>query len=500
MKFISKLLRAGLVVIAACSTEPKSAQTRQSLIGISSVMVVANAANEPYADYSPVGRPQLVTTDVDRSGSGAGFFGWASAIPTMPFLVCNGDLNNVLCASPVGKIPNHVSHKSNGGVASDGGKHVVLAELVNTGGDTHAERVAVYLSNNNGTAFFLPPSGEVNGSNCSGGTMDQVHVAFDLTESTPNFYVVWRHKDGGFYGGCFRKGMLVVDPMTLDATDVSWLTPAKDIGAMISEDSFSGQGGLLVQAGDGAMSVVYSTTGNIVDCPDTGHKGVGWEVVTTRNDGTNWTNSKRVFHSDNFVWCAFNAKMGKNFRDFSFVRAPDSGDYFVAVNDEKNSIRVFHSASQGWQWRQIHQIIVNDPGSDGGTAALSVLYPTLAVDGNGRLALFYYVSNGVNDMVGPPDTVSRPMIAACINPAAQTPAWQGPVPVSTFSTVVSADGGTINGTDPFRPWGDWAGMAVEGPNTRGCGHDGMFWPFWCEAMTGSPFSARIMTGRASVTP
>jgi len=296
-----------------------------------------------------------------------------------------------------------------------------------------AERVVAAVSTDDGKTFRK--AFPLNEDSCSNGEQDMPHAAFDYTTAPPTLWVVWRHQGTklGSFGGCIRRFFLDVTGVLVPLDD------ARDVEGMDLEDITGSQGGLKVQAGDGVVTVVYSNTDHLFKCPDTGEKGIAWGSVSSFDYGHNWVDNDRILHTEHFRWCVLDDPTKKkptpiiqnSLRAFDFVRAP-SGAYYVALNDSADSIRLFMSPSagaKGWHcsgldplcqqatirtwfewcpltvtnpndpqpvftnWRRI--VDDNDPCpivSFRGSAGVAI-FPSLGVDGDGKLSLTYYVGD-----------------------------------------------------------------------------------------------------------
>lgn len=459
-------------------------------------VVVAGAVNEPYAAFAigtPNFRPEVIVGFDDRVVT-ASLTGWAYGQPPPPPLTNNTFTHcNVLTTScgVTPPIPGYDSPKGGGntGVAVDQRGHVVMVALASTGQTTSQEAVAAYISEDNGQHFQY--STRVNVGPCSNGYQDQPHAAFDLTTEPPTLWVVWRHNGAGSYGACIKSG-------TLNLPNASQPIVWNDehVVENLRGATFYGMASLMVQAGDGGVTVVEQFNGNPGTCPSqTQPFYEGWGSVYSPDGGAHWLANTKIHETNDFIPCAFAGQHQKNLRDFSYVRSFSKGHDYVAVNDSRSTIRVFHSRSQGWAWREIFR--ATPTGTQGQPdSTRSVLYPTLAVDGNGRLGLFYYESNPAMTGIAV-DTRSRGVFCATSEPDGPSPNWSCEPLSQDFSVFSKAPG-----VDPYRPWGDWAGMTAVGPIQAGCAANGTFFPTWCRVDPGSTADAlpEIVTAEVVVGP
>ncbi len=179
---------------------------------------------------------------------------------------------------------------------------------------------------------------------------------------------------------------------------------------------------LIVQAGDGAVVVVYSGQGNAPKFCTASTTHVSWGAVTTWDYGKHWSHnpdSSWIFDAHNYSFCVLSGVVGQGgnpsfnvgIRDFGFVR-DGRGRYYAAVHDTKATIRLFQSNDDGIHWREYCPSQIGlDPAGPGGLNKqtsnwlqtgfvcqramldvsdvgsefhdnLSLAWPTLAVDGD----------------------------------------------------------------------------------------------------------------------
>lgn len=75
---------------------------------------------------------------------------------------------------------------------------------------------------------------------------------------------------------------------------------------MHRDNSFYGQSGVIVQAGDGAVAVAYADCdGSMANCPDTSLHTCGWHRVLTTDGGSNWSDAT-VDYTTQMQTCVIN--------------------------------------------------------------------------------------------------------------------------------------------------------------------------------------------------
>lgn len=189
-------------------------------------------------------------------------------------------------------------------VAADGRGNVVYVGLADTDFNPNtAERVVAMISIDGGQHFNnMVYVNDDNGDSCNAGQQDLPHATFDTTVFPPTLYVVWRHKNSGHYGGCIRHGIIQSSSILNDAgcpipqSFISWEGGQNGNGKSKSIANMKqsctglgcsvGQGGLMVQAGDGAVTVMYSGT----DSPPTSMTAALQPLRsrTRRSSGRRW--------------------------------------------------------------------------------------------------------------------------------------------------------------------------------------------------------------------
>jgi len=518
------LLTVILILIASSCTVDQTSAVREPAITQGATEFVVGKSLEPSAAWSAVGSPSgkasVTVGYFDQSGTFSvmnngvttlGTTGWAfTDFPGINWTPHDADDPKTKISTA--SITDFFDWKGNAAVVADQRGHVVYiigAHIKEANGDS---KIVALLSDDGGSSFNKVPAIVVNDvGNCSDGRQDQPHATFDLTTEPPTLVVVWRHLSGGFqHGVCVRRGVVLDGPL-----HVAWLNnnaPPNTVNNLPKEDSFSGIGGVNVQAGDGTIYVVNTTTEHIFECPDTGKKGVGWGIVASNDGGINWSDSETIFHSDDFVWCVGgkpdHGVLEKAFRDFSFVRAA-SGDLYLLANDSQTTVRLFHGRggfrNGTYKWREWctaspgHWTRAGErckaawfPGQPGNPAPM---LPSLAVDGQGRLfAHFYLITPGS-------PTTATVVALANVDPLGVT--FQGP-DNNVWQGAQSLEGpfNPLDTNRKARALGDYIWTTVAGrtdtPTSGGCSPTASFYPFWT-AVPGQMTTA-VHASLVTVTP
>jgi len=399
------------------------------------------------------------------------------------------------------------------------------------GGADNVDDIVAVVSTDGGRTFQSDHVKFVNDGHCSDGKQDQPAAAFDYTTTPPTLWVAYRHagSPGHSYGACVRRGFL--DPS--NGNRITWLEDSLDVQNFFGEGG-AGIGALLVQAGDGAVTVVYTNTdATPEECfpadPPTSLNSFATEALTSFDDGHTWQTKSRMFHSDSWAACALSSKvqMGGSVRNFGFTRAPD-GTYYVIAQYDQWRARLFRSRMHGvgsngnsdgaWsEW--CPATATDDAGADtsnwtavgvecpqsnwtfvradppGGScstismpgtveASCAVAWPTIAADDQNRLAISYYESDDQNQ-------VFHVKVWTNATPRTPTSSWQSAtIPLPSPPVTLFGDAGTD--FDPFnvpicddaggcgsRSMGDYESMTVRfGSGAPVCGAQGSFFPVW----------------------
>jgi len=215
------------------------------------------------------------------------------------------------------------------------------------------------------------------------------------------------------------------------------------------------------------VTIGYSDNDELKTCTDTTLIPLTWETVSTFDNGQNWSNSSKVFHTDNFLSCPFGRLQNGN-RAFDFLRANDGTYYFVAgdwaSDGGAGGLHLFSSSSSSvivnntgsgtptnFVWREWCPGFLDAPdGSapDAGPATnwsppgvpcpsgalathQSYLLPTLVSDGTDRVGLLFYQ--------GPNISLIRPVFEENLTPRLPSGSWQG----ITLAGSLSSPSGSV---------------------------------------------------------
>lgn len=492
---------AGLVCAfalgVACSKNSSDERT-----GISSAALVTAPGQPgnlgmPHIDPSAVfsrrtGAEDTFATSYSDYGSWNGELAqtaWAFSTDAQSWTLCKGVSPGPGCGAPLRKLSNHRNWLGKSSLAENGAGDVVMFTLVDTDGQGNtAERLVALISNDGGRTFGDHDAIEVNGDNCNDGWEDLPHATFDKTTDPPTVWVAWRHNGKGPVGGCVRRGHLVGNP----ANGIQWDLGSTPVPHWFN-DPLWGVGGIMIQAGRGSATVVYSTSGHLFACPEAGTVSMGWASATSFDGGQTW--DPNLSPSDvaltgidiapGFRWCGVRRSqvpVQMSFREFGYVRTP-SGDDWVAVPDmAARGVRIFQSASQGHAWRErcadrwISPIwgqerpLCPTPAlpADGPT----VFRPTIASDANGRLMVMFYTSDAADANVA---VKLFGHVNPRTSPALPTGGWQELAGFLQQPFQVRGQSLALGETMSFavRP-----GPGCGGPPGQGDPNDGEFFPFW----------------------
>jgi len=403
------------------------------------------ASSETSITFSPgsAGGPSgTVVVQFNDFAIGESVFGWSWSADGTSWNDCDATMSG--CGGSgamVPMAPNQQNWRGDPGIAADPSQPgvVVATNLANSSNDQgNPNMVVASLSFDGGRTFTSTL--QVNDQSCSSGDQDQQAIAFDPTTSPATVWIAWRHNGAagtgtGTYGACVRGGTVNTTTRTID-----WLGDAQDV-ENLDRTPFYGVGGLLVQAGEGAVTVMYSNSDHIFDdCSS--DKQIRWFTVTSFNDGVDWTASHEIYDTDSFDWCSFSGASQNGLRAFGFVRDP-GGTYWAAVHDSHESIRVFMSDDYGFTWAAVHRELISP--------SRSFLFPTLGADASGRILLSFYESDSTDT------DVRRAVVAGAgfFDPTS----WSGPAPTGV-SPFFDAPSGTAN-----RAMGDYDSISAVNPAT-----------------------------------
>lgn len=383
------------------------------------------------------------------------------------------------------------------------------------------------VSNDGGRTFKSDHLAIVNdGATCADGIQDQPAAAFDYTTTPPTLWVAFRHRGGAggsLYGACVRRGF--INPAI--GNRITWLEDAFEVQNFHGEDG-TGIGAILIQAGDGAVTVVYTNTDATPNncspaAPPTSLNSFATEALTSFDNGHTWQTKSRLFHTDNgptWAACVLNSKvqMGASIRNFGYVRAPDGTHYVIAQYSQWQA-RLFKSRLQGagsnsntdgaWSewcpgtatadggpvsnWTPVGVQCPQEkwtfvradppsqtcaPGNGSILAKCALAWPTIAADDQDRVVLYYYESDDTNQFF-------HLRVWSNSTPRSATSSWQSTIVVEQSPVTLADDAGDF---DPFpiacadggcgtRALGDYEGMAVRfGFAAPVCGQAGTFFP------------------------
>jgi hypothetical protein len=259
--------------------------------------------------------------------------------------------------------------------------------------------------------------------------------------SPPTLWVAWRNNSSGAsFGGCVRRFFVQGSGTSAVLTPIG---KAITISGMDREDKIGGsQGGLVVQAGDGVLTVVYANSDEDDRCPTGEHHGVAWGSVASFDNGLSWVDNARIFHSDRWESCLLTASGGppsvqNTIRSFDFVRT-QAGVAYAVIADTPSSVRLFMNpaaGTKGWvnpfvtanpwyEWCPGTHETLSDSTSptrnwrhvdDGPCVAPwfsdpklgGVMLPTIAADGDARLAVGFQLFDAVGQ---PPANFASPNV------------------------------------------------------------------------------------------
>ncbi len=211
---------------------------------------------------------------------------------------------------------------------------------------------------------------------------------------------------------------------------------------------YGGVGGLILQAHDDRLTLVYSNTDSVVQC--SGAVGVVWLSRTSYDGGGTWGPSDVIFSSSNQPTCLpgpgdppFPAtQVQPGLRNFGFAEGP-AGEQWVAVPDQgATGVRMYvrhleGSEYSGWEW---HDLV---PAPEGQL----VFHPTLAADPYGEALLTFHAITKARDSTGHRWTtwMSAPNVLGY---------WSAPRILDPQPSYQERNVGTVR--DP----GDYMGVAV----------------------------------------
>ncbi len=456
------------------------------------------------------------------------------------------------CAPVPIPVNSHIPTGSDGGeiwkwagdptVVADGRGDVAYVSMGNPSvGASGADFVAVAVSQNGGGSWDSTVI--ANDTGCGNGVQDQPNAVFDYTTDPPTLWVVWRHAGLGTIGtsgACVRRG--VVDKSGGPAK-IRWLDDPHTVTGLANVYQY----GMAIAAGDGVVTVMYSNGFTFLPnlgscttcCPDNGGLfTMSFGTVDSFDDGATWDDNAQIYSSPSYQWCVIGGAAGvpgkgsvlAGLRPFGLVRAPGGMEYAV-IQDSRHTARLFMSPAAGLKGYEAPTTTIRTwfewcPGtptssvdggptsnwkssgsgsdlppcgrpaieSDPGNTGLDLVFPTIAADGRGSLAIgnVQQLTNGV----GAPVTVNY-AIRGIVDP-------QRPGAVLQPPRFLSPAGFQLPTGGFFRPIGDYGWMAVR-PNVAspplskpGCTTTNDFFPLYtANDGTGVP---DIITRGYSLTP
>ncbi len=481
---IAALGAAGALGAACSRSGGEKVNTTSQALDAGAPHTITVNANNPSAVFTG---EFLVVSFTDWAGGTHARVGWAYANASGAFwTVCNAAIPAAGCnnPNPVPMIAGQTGWVGKGALSTDGRGGVVYVTLANDTGHGTGGLVVALLSTNHGVSFDQAFQVNAPGGECDPGDEDLPDVTFDYTTAPPTAWFAWRHKGASSYGGCVRRAMVKDGTLT-------FLDGSRTIENMDREhdDINLGQGGLRVQAGDGALTVAYSNSDALHACPSKAPLKVSWGTVTSFNQGIDWTDHSVIYTTTKFQSCLRQAPgpahIQNGLRAFDFLRTPD-GTYYAAINDSQQTVRVFMSTASGLaldvERRTWSEYCLRSPTSnvDGGptaswTAPLSscakpfvsapfaAMFPTLAADGLNRVSVLYY------EGVSPTDFHAA--IKGNVAPRSANEAWLPIKAPVILPDDFAPDGGLLLEHEATV-------ATVPPPIAQSCTRPGSFFPVW----------------------
>ena len=497
------------MMLGACSRESPTGSQAQALIeaGLGPT-TVRGRASSPSAVFSPaqVGRTSsILAVGYDDFGPTSPA-GWSFSVDQgMTWTPCNmidtgvyGGCNG----GPATLATPTMTWLGKSSLVADGRGNVAYVTLAADKTPARPTLVVATLSTDGGRTFGKGTGSTLvvneQGGDCDGGVQDLPNAAFDFTTEPPTLWVVWRHKAHASFGGCVRRGQIIVPDG--GSPFLQWVDSARSVGQMDKEDPFDndmGQGGMRIQAGDGIVAVAYSNNDVLLSCPDSSpHTGIRWGMVTSFDNAQSWTTRSSIHHTDHFQSCTFHSRIQNSLRAFDFLRTND-GNYYVAVNSTKDTIRLFMTPSSGARfssgedrvaWREFCANTPTFSGTlDAGTPPTSswsspgdpcshafipavgnrdVFMPTLGGDGDDRVGM----------------TFTQALNSSNINLIGRFVAFVAPrVPALNVQFALATGSFTPNPSaipSASIVLGNYASIVTDSPpNADSCGGGGTFFPF-----------------------
>jgi hypothetical protein len=526
---------SGTTFLASCSAAQEALGITSSALTTGSVVDMATVGGEMSGDWTP----DSGGLDILTWGFNGNQWVWSSN-QGATWTWCNSALNNGVDASCNGTfgafaIPD--SGTLNGfflagdpTVVADKMGNVVYVSLAdnNSGCGNGTKGVVAVLSTDGGRTYNWNTMVLVNDTACSNGCQDQPDATFDFSTSPPSLIVAFRH-DGvtpGTFGACTRRYFI-------DGT--SHLVPMNDaqsVSNMATSVPSYGIGALKVRAGGGVTTLVYTTTDSPGRCPNTGTSVESVASSVSYDYGVSWTYGAVFGYSGTwpgsgtYSSCVLSQQVdiSANPRNFDYVRAPDGSNY-VVYQDTKSTMRLFMDRSQssftngagGYDhWREWCPGTATadggpttnwiDTGGAGTTAPCatpfysqgqaspdagsgnSLAMPSIAVDDQGRLAVWFYEGDST-------DSMFHIHFRGNVSPRSPTSAWVDTDLSSNFTPGVGGPGSA----GAFRALGDYQGLAVRNAlHQPTCGNTGTFFPGWTFANTDAGIDSAATSNPESI--
>ncbi len=466
------------------------------------------AAADPVSGFSKI----VVAFNDERSAllPGGSPMGWAWSFDDgVTWTKCNATAACNGTGVDTSRITNFKAFLRHPTLVSDGSATLVYATLADTDGNSAtAERVVLVLSTDGGSTFDT--AFPANDDGCSDGEQDMPHAVFDYSTAPPTLWVVWRHNgSGASFGGCIRRFFVDIPSHAIVPID----SPL-DISGMDREgNGFGSQGGLMVQAGDGIVTVAYANSDEDDACPTGEHHGRAWATVSSVNNAHDFTDNSRIFHSDHWHSCLNQpsfARVQNSIRDFDFVRTPTGIEYAV-IADTPKTVRFFMNPAggvegfrditsnlNGWRewcpgtalstatngptsnWKRFQDGPCATPFSSSGPPFhFHTMLPSIASDGNDRVTIGLFAFSATGKAQHP--TLS---VHSNANPLLPGSMFIAPSSIAGGSAAVPTSFSIAQKT-VVQPFGAYFCMLPKVPTgqlvTPGCTADGTFFPFWVQA-------------------
>jgi hypothetical protein len=263
----------------------------------------------------------------------------------------------------------------------DGSGVVVATELLtDPTSNGEPESVGVILSMDGGRTFESVtvvnpdgPCGDVLGD-VAIGRSDQQAIVWD--DDIDVFYVAWRHSSNGLrgnYGACIRSG-------TVDRASrtIVWLDDAHSLGA---GGTFSRIGGVHLAAGGGDVMFAYTDPTDGLSCSVNTRAQLVSRISSDL--GRTWRLQATATVSNG--GCVGPSGFTASHRGFGVARGRGNQWWLVAQRDiDSLSVMAFNIGVGGPFW----DIVRTDPWP-AGEDVVGLLFPTIAIDDDGRIGVSF---------------------------------------------------------------------------------------------------------------